>query len=188
MANLFSAYTWNDNRRHYKENLISLHNTRQWNSLPCLWAVSDRIYLIWNKLLIWNLLWNPIVLTLKEWLISLSLSLFLLDNLFIYISNFKCYLESSLYPPPLPCSPIHPLPLLGPGIPLYWGIWSLQYQGASLSSDDQLGHLLIHMQLETRALWVLVSSYCCSTYRVEDPFSSSVLSLASPLGVLCSIL
>jgi hypothetical protein len=22
---------------------------------------------------------------------------------------------------PLPCSPTHPLPLLGPGIPLYWG-------------------------------------------------------------------
>ena len=28
------------------------------------------------------------------------------------------------------------------------------------------------MQLETRALGVLVSSYCCSTYRVADLFSS----------------
>ena len=28
------------------------------------------------------------------------------------------------------------------------------------------------MQIETRALEVLVSSYCCSTYRVADPFSS----------------
>ena len=28
------------------------------------------------------------------------------------------------------------------------------------------------MQPETRALGVLVSSYCCSTYRVADPFSS----------------
>jgi hypothetical protein len=28
------------------------------------------------------------------------------------------------------------------------------------------------MQLETRALGGLVSSYCCSTYRVADPFSS----------------
>jgi hypothetical protein len=26
------------------------------------------------------------------------------------------------------------------------------------------------MQLETRAVGVLVSSYCCSTYRVADPF------------------
>lgn len=28
------------------------------------------------------------------------------------------------------------------------------------------------MQLKTRALGVLVSSYCCSTYRVVDPFIS----------------
>jgi hypothetical protein len=28
------------------------------------------------------------------------------------------------------------------------------------------------MQLETQALGVLVSSYCCFTYRVADPFSS----------------
>jgi hypothetical protein len=28
------------------------------------------------------------------------------------------------------------------------------------------------MQLETRTLGVLVSSYCCSTYRVAEPFSS----------------
>ena len=28
------------------------------------------------------------------------------------------------------------------------------------------------MQLETQALGILVSSYCCSTYRVADPFSS----------------
>jgi hypothetical protein len=48
----------------------------------------------------------------------------------------------------------------------------LQDQGASLSTDGRLGHLLIHMQLETRALGVLVSSYCCFTYRVADPFSS----------------
>jgi hypothetical protein len=28
------------------------------------------------------------------------------------------------------------------------------------------------MQIETQALGVLVSSYCCSSYRVADPFSS----------------
>jgi hypothetical protein len=35
------------------------------------------------------------------------------------------FLVSSLKVPytlPLPCSPTHPLPLPGPGIPLYWGI------------------------------------------------------------------
>jgi hypothetical protein len=42
---------------------------------------------------------------------------------FLYL-HFKCYPKSSLYPPtPLPThSPTHPLPLLGPGVPLYWGI------------------------------------------------------------------
>ena len=36
--------------------------------------------------------------------------------------------------------------------------------------------------LETWSLGLLVSSYCCSTYCVADPFSSLVLSLAPPLG------
>jgi hypothetical protein len=42
----------------------------------------------------------------------------------------------------------------------------------TLPSDGRLGHLLIHMQLEKQALGLLVSSYCSSTYRVADPFSS----------------
>jgi hypothetical protein len=95
--------------------------------------------------------------------------IFLLDIFFIYISNAIPKVPYNL---PLPCSPTHPLPLLGPSIPLYWGILSLQNQGASLPNDGQLGRLLLHMQLEIRALGVLVSSYCCSTYRVADPFSS----------------
>jgi hypothetical protein len=40
--------------------------------------------------------------------------------------------------------------------------------------DGLLGHPLLQMQLETQ-LWegkVLVSSYCSSSYRVADPFSS----------------
>lgn len=41
------------------------------------------------------------------------------------------------------------------------------------------------MHLETWALGVLVSSYCCSTYRVADPFSSlgtfSSFSIGSPV-------
>jgi hypothetical protein len=42
-----------------------------------------------------------------------------LDIFFIYISNA---IPKVPYTLPLPCSPTHPLPLLGPGIPLYWGI------------------------------------------------------------------
>jgi hypothetical protein len=45
--------------------------------------------------------------------------IFLLDIFFIYISNAIPIVPYTL---PLPCSPTHPLPLLGPGIPLYWGI------------------------------------------------------------------
>jgi hypothetical protein len=33
--------------------------------------------------------------------------------------HFQCYTKSPLY---RPNPPIHPLPLFGPGIPLYWGI------------------------------------------------------------------
>jgi hypothetical protein len=79
-------------------------------------------------------------------------------------------------------SPTHALPLLGPGIPPYWGILSLLDQGASLPNDGRLGHLLLHMQLEIRAPGVLVSSYCCSTYKVADPFSSLGTFSSSSIG------
>jgi hypothetical protein len=38
------------------------------------------------------------------------------------------------------------------------------------------------MQLQTRALGVLISSYCCSTYRVGDPFSSLGTFSSSSIG------
>jgi hypothetical protein len=38
------------------------------------------------------------------------------------------------------------------------------------------------MQLETRAPEVLVSSYCCSNYRVADPFSSLGTFSSSSIG------
>jgi hypothetical protein len=39
-------------------------------------------------------------------------------------------------------------------------------------SDGQIGHVLLHMKVETRCQGVLVSSYCCFFYRAADPFSS----------------
>jgi hypothetical protein len=39
---------------------------------------------------------------------------------FLYI-HLKCYIKVP-YTLPTPCSPTHPLPLLGPDVPLYWGI------------------------------------------------------------------
>jgi hypothetical protein len=44
---------------------------------------------------------------------------FLLDIFFMYISNA---IPKVPYRLPLACSPTHSLLLLGPGIPLYWGI------------------------------------------------------------------
>jgi hypothetical protein len=43
----------------------------------------------------------------------------LLDIFFIYISNA---IPKVPYTLSTPCSPTHPLPLLGPGFPLYWDI------------------------------------------------------------------
>jgi hypothetical protein len=43
----------------------------------------------------------------------LFILLLLLDIFFIYISNAILKVPYALY---------HPLPLLGPGVPLYWGI------------------------------------------------------------------
>jgi hypothetical protein len=54
---------------------------------------------------------------------------------------------------------------------------------ASLPNDGQLGHLLLHVQLKNQALWVLVSSYYCSTYRVAEPFSSLGTFSSSSVGV-----
>jgi hypothetical protein len=62
------------------------------------------------------------ILAMQNILIYLFIYLFiyfLLDIFFIYISNAIPKIPYTL---PLPCSPTHPLPLLGPGVPLYWGI------------------------------------------------------------------
>jgi hypothetical protein len=59
------------------------------------------------------------LLLLFGWLVGSFLIYFLLDIFFIYISDA---IPKVPYTLPLPCSPTHPLPLLGPGIPLYWGL------------------------------------------------------------------
>ena len=53
---------------------------------------------------------------------------------------------------------------------------------ASFPIDGWLGHLLIHMQLETWAPGVLVSSYCFFPYRVANPFSSLGTFSSSSIG------
>ena len=51
-------------------------------------------------------------------------------------------------------------------------------------NDGRLGLLLIHMQLETPAQGVLVSSYCCSSYKVAEPFSFLGTFSSSSIGGL----
>jgi hypothetical protein len=85
--------------------------------------------------------------------------------MFTLAGHFKCYPESSLYP--------LPALLPYPTTPTSWP-WRSPVLGHIKFARPlfRLGHLLLHMQLETRALEVLVSLYCCSTYRVADHFSS----------------
>jgi hypothetical protein len=90
---------------------------------------------------------------------------------YFLILHFKCY----------PQSPLYPLPdlLTNPPTPASWP-WHSPVLGhiiftrprASPPIDAQLGHPLLHMQLETQIWGLLVSLYCCSSYRVADPFSS----------------
>jgi hypothetical protein len=80
-------------------------------------------------------------------------------------------------------SPKSPIPspslLPNPSISLSWP-WHSPVLGhmiftrprASPPIDGRLGHPLLHMQLETQIWGVLVSSHCCCSYRVADPFSS----------------
>jgi hypothetical protein len=77
-------------------------------------------------------------------------------------------------------SPTHsPRPTPYPPTPASWPWYSpllghviFARPSASPPDDGWIGHLLLHMQLETQALGILVSSHCCSSYRVADPFSS----------------
>ena len=57
-------------------------------------------------------------------------------------------------------------------------------QWAPLSSDGRLGHLLIHMQLESRALGYWIVHNVVPPIQLQIPLAPWVLSLAPPLGAL----
>jgi hypothetical protein len=74
--------------------------------------------------------------------------LFLLGIFLVYIFNAIPKVPHTHPPNPLPTHP----PFLALAFPCTGAYKSLQVQWASLCSDGRLGHLLIHMQLETREI------------------------------------
>jgi hypothetical protein len=125
----------------------------------------DMIVYFWG-----GVLWKP----------SFFLLFFFFIRYFPHL-HFQCYPKSQPYPPH---SPTHPFPLFGPGVPLYWGIESLQVQWASLSSDGRLGHLLIHMQRESRAPGYWLVHNVVPPIGLQISLAPWILSLAPPLGAL----
>jgi hypothetical protein len=95
--------------------------------------------------------------------------------------QFKCYPESPLYFTP-GLFPNSPTPTSWPWHSPVLGHIIFARPRASPPNDGRLGHLLLHMQLETRAQGVLASSYCCSSYRVAEPFSSLGTFSSSSIG------
>ena len=123
----------------------------------------------------------------RSWLIPLYsfflLFLFLLDVLFIYISNA---IPKALLPSPCPAPQptySHFLALASPVL----GLMIFARPRASPPIDGRLGYPLLHMQLETQLWGVLVSSCCCSPIGLQTPLAPWALSLAPSLGALCSI-
>jgi hypothetical protein len=117
-------------------------------------------------------------------LLTVSFALQKLCNFFFIYYVFSSITFPMLSQKSPPHSPTHPFPFFGPGVPLYWGIKSLPDQWASLSSDGRLGHLLIHMQLESRALGYWLVHNVVPPKGLQISLAPWILSLAPPLGAL----
>jgi hypothetical protein len=99
----------------------------------------------------------------------------LLDIFFIYISNAFPKVPYNL---PLPCSPSYPLLALAfPCTGAY-----ILHKTKGLSSQWWPTRPSATYAVETRSLGVLVSTYCCSSYRVADPFISLGTFSSSSIG------
>jgi hypothetical protein len=102
------------------------------------------------------------------WVIVFLFSLFIRN--FLHLHS-KCYPESPLYSLPALLSNA-PTPTSLPWHSPVLGHMIFASPRATPPIDGQLGHPMLHMQLDTQLWLFLVSSYCCSSYRVADPFSS----------------
>jgi hypothetical protein len=108
-----------------------------------------------------------------------SFFLFLLRIFLNYISNAIPKVSHTLPPH----SPTHPFPFLALVFPCTGAYKVCLSQWASLSSDGRLGHLLIHMQLESRApgYWLV---HNVAPTGLQISLAPWILSLAPPLGAL----
>jgi hypothetical protein len=131
---------------------------------------------------------------------------FLLDILFIYISNVSLFPDppqNSLYYPPSSCfyegvpPPSQPLPPPCPGIPLHCCIHrAFTGPRASSPTDARQGHPLLHIWLKS---WIpprLLFGWWFKPWELwlvdvvvlplgfQTPSAPSVLSLTPPLGTL----
>ena len=101
---------------------------------------------------------------------------------FLYI-HFKCYPKSSLYPPPT-LIPKPPTPASWP-----WpciGAYNVCNTKGSLFPVMANQAIFCHICSQRHMLWgVLIGSYCCSTYRLADPFSS--LGAFSSFSIGCPV-
>jgi hypothetical protein len=112
------------------------------------------------------------------------ISYFLLDIFFIYISNSILKVPYTL---DTPCSPTHPLPSSWPRCSPVLVHTIFARPRASPPNDGQLGYLLLHMQLGTRALGYWLVHIVVPPIGLQTLSAPWVLSLAPPLGALCSI-
>jgi hypothetical protein len=81
--------------------------------------------------------------------------------------------------PPIPASLPWHFPVLGHII--------LARPRTSPPNDGRLGHLLLHMQLETQLWGYWLVHIVVPPIGLKAPSAPWVLSLAPPLGALCSI-
>jgi hypothetical protein len=95
--------------------------------------------------------------------------------------HFQCYPKSLPYPNPNPL-PTHS-PFLALGFPCT-GAYTVCKSNGPLCSDGRLGHLLIHMQLESRAPGYWLVHIVVPPIGLQFPLAPWVISLAPPLGAM----
>ena len=110
--------------------------------------------------------------------IFLNFILFLLGIFLVYIFNAIPKVRHTHPPNPLPTHS----PVLALGFPCT-GAYNVCKSNGPLCSDGRLGHLLIHMQLESRApgYWLV---HNVAPTGLQISLAPWILSLAPPLGTL----